>query len=852
MIFVRALLGFGALLVVFNGYIKAQTDYGLILNKNATYLVIFCTMAIWGGVIWAYSRFIIHKKSFILTWWKGLLYIVISFFIVANITLYHSDLYTIPENHSMVILENDTIEIIEPGETMPTEARVLYKGGSIISHGSKWKAELSTISDQDKLFRPSFKTAQYNLWPKFIGLMGVFFGLGLFFYGIGEKILQVTWKRKQKYTAEQFFLALGLGLLIMMFVLYGLAVMKWLNPWGTGMVLAGILLVVSPQIYHGLRHFLQSKISIKWKEVGWGYPALLAMTIVLMADAINVFRPYPIGWDDAHVYLNFPNIMAQSGGLVGGFGLLSGLPGYTVITSLGFLFFDNAMVALFINQMAGFLALGALFFFLRKIASLESALIGVAWMACLPMVWFMMGVDLKVDLALLFFNILVLWVGGRYWALKDKPKQRRPFLILLGLFLGAGFIIKPTAILLIFVALAALAFNEWKWKGVLFVGGISIVILQLMDQIYIWVEEASMWKEQVFSVMSGLIAILVVLHGLMKREITIKKLKPMLTISGIIACIVAPYIMHNAWATRSLSPHDLLYGRQDKISLYEPIELDREKCDWEGGKFHVGDISNYIPPSEGAKLLAQIPWFVATSSARENSIIQDISFAFGGLLLWLLLDWRVIPNKKKFPKYLLAGLWGMYSFLWLISAKGIPWYGIAWFPLALIFYVAWWDKRRWILIVPLIAIFMGTAMSVTNMIQRRSGGLLYAAGGLTKVNYENQLYGNKDLVDTFINGPGGIERNIIMGGNSFMKFIIKNNRKRIINDPFLQYFDCAYNERNNALTLLRLQKLNVGFLIVNHTLDVGSQPYFPDFVSFANDKLELLMQGPSLTIYRVP
>ena len=352
--------------------------------------------------------------------------------------------------------------------------------------------------------------------------------------------------------------------------------------------------------------------------------------------------------------------------------------------------------------------------------------------------------------------------------------------------------------------------------------------------------------------MSGLVAILIALHSLLKREISIKKLKPMLIISGIITVTIMPYVMHNAWATRSLSPHDLLYGSQDKISLYEPIELDRNQCDWQSGEFHEGDISNYIPDSEGVSLIAQIPWFVSTSSARGNSIIQDISFAFGGLLLWLLLDWRVLPNTRKFPKYLLAGLWGMYSFLWLISAKGIPWYGIAWFPLALIFYVAWWDKRRWILIIPLIAIFMGTAFSITNMIHRRAGGLFYAAGGLTKVHYENQIFFNKELVDTFINSPSGIDKNIIMGGNTYLDFIINNNRKRVIGDRLFFYFNCLYNERDKDLTLSRLKELDIGFFIVNHTLDLGVQPHFVDFVDFANSKLELLMQEPELTIYRVP
>ena len=39
---------------------------------------------------------------------------------------------------------------------------------------------------------------------------------------------------------------------------------------------------------------------------------LLLITLLLSVNFLNVYRPFPIGWDDLGVYMNYPKILAQS------------------------------------------------------------------------------------------------------------------------------------------------------------------------------------------------------------------------------------------------------------------------------------------------------------------------------------------------------------------------------------------------------------------------------------------------------------------------------------------------------------------------------------------------------------
>lgn len=70
----------------------------------------------------------------------------------------------------------------------------------------------------------------------------------------------------------------------------------------------------------------------------------LVLTFLIAVNFINAVRPMPIGWDDLGVYMNYPNIMAQTGD-IGRLGIVA----WQSFTGIGFLF-HSAPQAFFLNQ----------------------------------------------------------------------------------------------------------------------------------------------------------------------------------------------------------------------------------------------------------------------------------------------------------------------------------------------------------------------------------------------------------------------------------------------------------------------------------------------------------------------
>jgi len=62
-------------------------------------------------------------------------------------------------------------------------------------------------------------------------------------------------------------------------------------------------------------------------------------------NCLNVLRPFPIGWDDLGVYMNYPKILAQFGGNVA----LGKMYPWELFTGIGFLF-KSQTLAFYINS----------------------------------------------------------------------------------------------------------------------------------------------------------------------------------------------------------------------------------------------------------------------------------------------------------------------------------------------------------------------------------------------------------------------------------------------------------------------------------------------------------------------
>lgn len=77
----------------------------------------------------------------------------------------------------------------------------------------------------------------------------------------------------------------------------------------------------------------------------------LLLTFVIATSLINVLRPMPIGWDDIGVYMNYPRLIAESGNILHGTGMIA----WHLVTATGFSLY-GASLAFFVNQIGGILA----------------------------------------------------------------------------------------------------------------------------------------------------------------------------------------------------------------------------------------------------------------------------------------------------------------------------------------------------------------------------------------------------------------------------------------------------------------------------------------------------------------
>jgi hypothetical protein len=226
---------------------------------------------------------------------------------------------------------------------------------------------------------------------------------------------------------------------------------------------------------------------IKTKELNIiGIYSFLFAGCFIVFNFIQILRPFPAGTDSLNLYVNLPNLIAQSGELIAGYQPYN----WSLIMALGGAVFGRIDVILGLSFLGGFLAFIAFYRLCRKRMSVNYAALCVLLFCSLPMVNFLTYMDMKIDMALTFVSLTILLLfynlvsnlkhktnkknkksptGPKYiQALHKYFKTKLPalflenrLLILIGLLTGFAFGIKLT-ILFFFLALIVAI---WFVKG---------------------------------------------------------------------------------------------------------------------------------------------------------------------------------------------------------------------------------------------------------------------------------------------------------------------------------------------------------------------------------------------------
>lgn len=83
---------------------------------------------------------------------------------------------------------------------------------------------------------------------------------------------------------------------------------------------------------------------------------LVTLLILVSVNIVNIVRPFPIGWDDLGVYMNFPKLMALAHD-VKGYGMVL----WQTFTAIGFLG-GSTTQAFFLNELGSLLAILSVIF----------------------------------------------------------------------------------------------------------------------------------------------------------------------------------------------------------------------------------------------------------------------------------------------------------------------------------------------------------------------------------------------------------------------------------------------------------------------------------------------------------
>ncbi|MBI4836197.1 MAG: hypothetical protein HY817_02975 [Candidatus Abawacabacteria bacterium] len=607
-------------------------------------------------------------------------------------------------------------------------------------------------------------------------------------------------------------------------------------------------------IYWAPIHMVFSYNTISWF-------LLAALALVLAMNVIDLIRPFPIGWDDLGVYMNFPRQIASHGAL------LQGYPGqaYMLISALGFILFNSTTLALFFSWFGGVLAIYALYAFGKQFISAEAGLLMATIMYLLPMTMHQSFADMKTDMPLFFFIVvgfLVLFLVLR------ETKATRLFwqlLAIAGAILGTALAIKITTAIALFALVAVLA---WRFSGP-FSG---VAAFAFLHSIYFYFFVRAIDISADFRLWTGRLSLLIAIIGLsfvfLRKEKIIFFIRAMVIFGISLGIILVPWLIKNIAESPTITVDTLLFGGPSPAPTlnWSKIGVNVAACSATGGQEELG---RYIASAAGPTRYLGLPWDM-TMNINQAGFYVDISFLFLAFIPLLLLLghgwWRISIVVLLFVVPLLLywlGIWPSktYEFItytpfffllalipqaigltkqteekelvefwqnstalflvswyfWLFVASGVPWYGVAGFLFALLLVVRSWQLATQLHVIMRVGLTIIIIISVSSMLFLRESrfsntNMLSFAFGLK--TEEQVLATTNAQYPAILKKLNTDQGHYIYRVGTFINYFIDDNRERVFDDPQLDAFKCIDGAGlDNARTAQRLKDLGFRYLV---------------------------------------
>ncbi len=420
--------------------------------------------------------------------------------------------------------------------------------------------------------------------------------------------------------------------------------------------------------------------------------SFVVITFIMGVDMINIVRPMPIGWDDLGVYMNHPQIIANTASLVRGVGMEA----WQLFTGMGF-FFHSAPQAFFMNQLGGILSVIVIVLTLSYLmrserpSTVHMPMLFAAVFYSMPMVIFQQAKDMKLDSGLFFISVIAVFLtyvvlmryrqrteaeGTSESALNPLSPATLGLMAVIGVIAGFAFTIKVTSLMLFLGIIAVIVYTSLGLGGfVAFFGAFVAVFTagHLWDYLNVIYPKTDAGLLHAIVLGSALVAIVGLVWALRDRDMQAMRWAVAMVGVFLIGAVVvmAPWLLKNGMELDHMSVGGLITGHPanvqvDLTKIYSQSQIDAiDAADRARALANTNtineDLGRYFGYEQGINNYLKLP-FNLTMQRNQSGEFTDITFVYLALLpvLFVFLLYRRSEWALVIPVLIGVYCWYLY------------------------------------------------------------------------------------------------------------------------------------------------------------------------------------------------
>ncbi|PHN06458.1 hypothetical protein [Flavilitoribacter nigricans] len=429
-----------------------------------------------------------------------------------------------------------------------------------------------------------------------LGVAGGVYFIVLVVYANGRALRQIFAPDLSLSAPGLVFVALGIIALVTLLFILGIFGGLF------GFILWPLLLFTLFLSWRSAWHFIQISLLRPigiFKDLNiLGLSIYYLLGLFVLMNFIQVARPYPTGFDAMTFYVNLSSLIRDYHGLVQGHGAYN----WSLFMALGLLLYSKISITLSLSFLGSLLSLFALYNLGRKWLDGNYSLLVLFIFYTIPMISWLSYRDMKVDMGLLFYSLLIVsvlveWLrpapappkrevplkavkkiknkkvsknssppgaGFRKWLEPYLPAifREHPHLVLIGILTGFALGIKLSALIILLALIPAIAYAKGNWMafGATTSLSMAFVLIARLDSqaalrpLHLWADQLQ-WLLLLIGL--GLSVYLFLKH----KAIFLRILRMAMVCAVLSGLFLSPWLIKNVVESRSLSVSGLTNGK---------------------------------------------------------------------------------------------------------------------------------------------------------------------------------------------------------------------------------------------------------------------------------------------------